>query len=94
MNKEEVLPHGHDAVQRCTAEKTPASGLKKTEHGRGASVGRSVAMPKGTIAPFTTARADIPEGANLPVYSLLGNESRREVVPPHVHEAFRPRGEV
>ena len=78
MNKEEVPPHGHDAVQRCTAEKTPASGLKtKREHDRGASAGCSVAMPKGTIALFTTVRADIPEGANLLVYNLLGNELKR-----------------
>ena len=77
MNKEEVPPHGHDAVQRCTAEKTPASGLKKREHDRGASAGCGVAMPKGTIASFTTMRADIPEGANLPVYNLLGNELKR-----------------
>ena len=77
MNKEEVPPHGHDAVQRCTAEKTSASCLKKTEHGRGASAGRGIVMPKGTIAPFTTVRADIPEGANLPVYNLLGNDPKR-----------------
>ena len=73
--------HGHEAFQlHDRDERAPASDLERTGHGR-----EPTALPgqetvswtslQAKISPFTTARADLPEAAHLPVHSLLGDVS-------------------
>ena len=81
MNKEDSQnSHGHEAFQlHDRDERAPASDLERTGHGREptALLGQETVSTslQAKIAPFTTARADLPEAAHLPVHSLLGDAS-------------------